>query len=174
MLARTLLLAILTTTSALAGDNVDFEEVPASVRETALRTAPGLDFDAVAVKNDAGRRVYAFEGRGLDNARIIVNVFADGSFDKVEMETEEDALPAAVRATLEKRFPVYEIAFSSALVHSDGAFTYNVFAQAANGAGIEIRFAENGDVISTKDAPSHGVKRPAAEPSPASFTQGPE
>ena len=175
MHAQKLLAAIMMAASpAFAEAGLKIEEIPALVRDTYDRIAPGLSIETVVTKDIAGRRVYAFEGRGNDGARIVVDVLADGSFEKVEMETKSETLPVAVRESIEKKYPVFDIVYAETLVGSDGAFTYRVLGQAADGTGLAIKLAESGKLISAENAIVADAGDTALAPSLTSFTQAQE
>ena len=117
---------MMTASPAIAGKEVAMEEVPTAARETAIRTAPGLDVERIEVEEESGRLVYEFEGRGPDAERIEVDVYADGELEEVEMETAEASLPADVLAAIEKKFDAFRITYAETSVRSNGRFVYEI------------------------------------------------
>ena len=150
---RTFIAAALLATAltpAFAQTPVSMDEVPAAVMETAIETAPGIDFVSVSTEIENGVTVYEFQGVAYDGRRIEVDVLADGSLQEIEMEETEGDLPAAVVATIEDLQPEGIILLVETTVDGDG-FSYEVEVETEQGTLVAYEISETGELLSTDE-----------------------
>lgn len=133
---------------ALAETEVSQADIPEAVAETAMETAPGVTFTKVSTEIEEGRTVYEFQGQSHDGKHIEVDVFDDGTLQEVEMEMDFDELPAAVKLSMNSRFPGFRATYVESSVHSTGVFLYEIEGVTADGAAITVEMAEDGAVSS--------------------------
>ncbi|MCB2112146.1 MAG: PepSY domain-containing protein [Parvularculaceae bacterium] len=147
MRAKPLFAAMTMTLSpAFAGNEIAMEEIPSSVREAAIRTAPGLTFDRVEIELEGGVRVYEFQGVDPEGNRIEIDIMESGELDEIEMEVPVDRMPAAVRDGVFRRFPELEINRVETSVRSTGVFIYEIEGR-FGGEEIAVEVAENGEIL---------------------------
>ena len=134
-------------TALFAADEVAFEDVPEVVMETAISTAPDLDFKKVSVEIEDGVKVYEFEAM-QDGKRIEVDVLEDGTLDEVEMETAYEDVPETVRLALAQAYPDFSPSFIETSVRADGVFVYEFTGTMADGTAKDIEVGEDGAILS--------------------------
>lgn len=153
MLIRfTLMLQILTIPAALAATEIALEEAPPEVLQTAIATAPGVDFLRVTIEAEDGRRVYEFEGRGPSGEHIEIDVYENGDLKEIEMEIAASDLPGAVRASLEEAAPGLEIAYVETSIRMDGVFVYEIEGRMQDGDRLAIDIREDGRILRRESA----------------------
>lgn len=155
MLIRVLLaLHILTIPAAVAATEIALEDAPPEALETAIATAPGVDFLRVTVEEEGGRRVFEFEGRGPSGEHIEIDVFEDGELDEIEMEVDVGDLPAAVRKALDAEAPRLAIDYVETSIRKDGVFVYEIEGRLASGERVAFDIREDGEIINRESASS--------------------
>ncbi len=145
-------LQTLTMSAALAAKDIALEETPPEVLETAISTAPGIDFTRVTVEEENGRRIFEFEGRGSSGEHMEIDVFEDGTLEEIEIEIGESAIPAPVRAALDRAEPGLVIAYVETSIRTDGIFVYEIEGKTAGGDAVSIDIREDGAVLSRERA----------------------
>jgi hypothetical protein len=147
-LTATTATAIIMVPAAFADGEIFFDDVPVQVMETAISTAPDLNFDRVSIETENGVRVYEFEATTHDGKHVEVDVLEDGTLDEVEMETELSDVPASVIKVLQTEKPGFEPSFIEASVRANGVFAYEFSGTTIDGQDIDIEISEDGDVLS--------------------------
>ncbi len=153
MLTRFILgLHILTIPAAYAETEIALEEAPPEVVETAIATAPGVDFFRVTIEQEGGRRIFEFEARGPSGEHIEIDVYDDGELEEIEIEVSEAELPPAVRAALAQSEPGFTIEYVESSIRKDGIFVYEIEGQSANGERIAVDIREDGKVLARESS----------------------
>jgi len=138
--------------AAAAAEEVPLDDVPALVRETAERIAPGLDFYRVNREEEDGRIIYEFEAVGPRGEHMEIDVAEDGALEEIEMQIDSRDIPPAVRAGLVARFPGFVIAYVETSVRPNGVFTYEIEGQTAAGDIISVDIGEDGAILAVESA----------------------
>lgn len=101
--------AIIVSTLALAApalaqeeSKIEMSAVPAAAMEAAQKAAQGVTFETAQIDNDEGTETYELGGKLSSGKHIEVDVLADGKIEEIEEEIDAAALPAEVKATLDK------------------------------------------------------------------------
>lgn len=132
---------------ASANDEVAFDDVPAAVLDTAIRTAPGVTFDRVSIEIEDGVVIYEFEAKDHKGRHIEIDVTETGDLDEIEMEIHREDVPAVVLATLDREAPGFEETYIELSVRNGGAVFVYEFEGAAAGRPANIEIAESGELL---------------------------
>ncbi len=149
---RFLLLAALLPLSvpAFAETEIAMVDVPEKVLDTAIATAPGVDFTKVSTETENGVTIYEFEAKGPDGKHIEIDVREDGSLEEIEMETSLEETPDAVRNALEASQPGFSASYVETSVRGS-AFVYEIEGTTAEGVFAELEISEDGEILSVSD-----------------------
>lgn len=137
--------------AALANTDVAFDDVPQSVLDTALNTAPGVQFDRVSIEIENGVSIYEFEGEDHNGRHIEIDVTEDGVLEEIEMEIAMSDVPATVLATLEREAPGFRADYVELSVREGGALFIYEFEGAVGGERVSLEIAESGALVSHSD-----------------------
>jgi hypothetical protein len=151
MLLTTLVSQIIMISAANAEKEIRLEEIPAKVRERAVETAPGVDFDRITIETEDGVRVFEFEATGPDGEHIEIDVREDGVLEEIELEKTPAELPAAVVDALNAAHPGADISYVEASIRADGVFIYEIEGRTPSGDRFAIDIREDGRVLSEED-----------------------
>ena len=148
--ALVLIAASLASAHAAAETEVSFDAVPEAVMETAVNTAPGVEFTRVQTELEDGVEIYEFQATDHNGKHIEIDVRADGTLEEIEMEIALDDAPAAVLATLDREAPGFIPSYIEMSVREGGALVYE-FEGDLNGETVNIEIAENGALLVFSD-----------------------
>lgn len=130
---------------------IAMEDVPEIVLDTALNTAPGVDFDRVSIEVDDGVTIYEFEAKDHNGCHIEIDVTEDGQLEEIEMEIAMENVPPAVAATLEREAPRFRAAYIELSIRDGGGVYVYEFEGDIDGAAVDIEIAENGVLLVLSD-----------------------
>lgn len=130
---------------------IAMEDVPDIVLETAMITAPGVDFDRVSIEIENGVAIYEFEAKDHNGCHIEIDVTEDGQLEEIEMEIAMADVPPAVAATLEREAPGFRAAYIELSVRDGGGVYVYEFEGDVDGAAVDIEIAENGELLVLSD-----------------------
>lgn len=148
--ALILIAASLASAHAAAETEVAFNDVPEAVRETAISTAPGVEFTPVQTEIEDGVQIYEFQATDHNGRHIEIDVRADGTLEEIEMEVALDDTPAAVLSTLDREAPGFIPSYIEMSVRDGGALVYE-FDGELNGEAMSIEIAEGGELLVMSD-----------------------
>ena len=138
--------ASLVATAAAADGDIALEDAPASVKEAALRAAPGVELVSVSVETENGVSVYEFEARGKDGALVEIDVREDGTVEEVETLIAMSDVPAPVVAALNEAAPGFAPEEVELSIREGGARVYE-FEGVHEGRDIELEIDEAGTLL---------------------------
>ena len=145
---RILIAALLAATPLHAQDETEMKltDVPEDVVDTAIATAPGVEFDRVSVEVENGVSIYEFESEDHEGKHIEIDVREDGKLEEIEMEISLDETPENVTEVLEETAPGFEPAYIEASTRPDGSTVYE-FEGSIEGGEVDIEIDESGEVL---------------------------
>ncbi len=126
---------------------ISFDDVPPAVMETAIATAPGVDFYRVSIEVENGVSIYEFEAKDYAGRHVEIDVFEDGSLEEIEMETELSEVPDAVMNTLNSAAPGFEPSYIELSVRLGGRDFVYEFEGRLNGVAVDIEIREDGELL---------------------------
>lgn len=147
--ASVALFAISLATSVLA-QPVNMADVPEAVLETALATAPGVDFHSVSIERANGLDIYEFEAEDYRGRHIEVDVRADGSLEEIEMEIGEAEVPSTVMNALSNELPGFAIGYIEVSIRANGIHVYEFEGRDRSGRRMDIEIGEDGRILATE------------------------
>ncbi|MCP4381747.1 MAG: hypothetical protein GY798_10100 [Hyphomicrobiales bacterium] len=140
--------ASLVTAGAYADDKeISMSDVPETVLDAAKAAVEGATFTKVELGDDEGEDKYGFEGTLADGTVVAVDVLEEGEVIEVEHHTTIDALPAPVKAALDKYAPDMKAEEVERLVDDDRAVVYEIEGTDASGAPIDIEISWDGSEV---------------------------
>ena len=132
--------------SAEEQEAMNMDDVPAEVMQTALETAPGIEFYKVSMEIENGVTIYEFEGTSFEGRHIEIDVRADGSLEEIELHTLIEEVPAAVLDKLAEAAPNMEPIYIEMSIR-DGLLVYEFECASVDGDIIDVEIDEDGQVL---------------------------
>ncbi|PQA85738.1 PepSY-like domain-containing protein [Hyphococcus luteus] len=133
------------------GTEIAMEDVPDLVLDTAMNTAPGVDFDRVSIEVENGVAIYEFEAKDHNGCHIEIDVTEDGRLEEIEMEVSMEDVPEAVATTLQREAPGFRADYIELSVRDGGGVYVYEFEGDVDGAAVDIEIAENGELLVLSD-----------------------
>ena len=133
--------------------SIAMDDAPEAAMAAAQENAMGVEFDNVQIDTDGGAETYEFSGTKDDGMMLEVDVLADGTVEEIEEEVAIDAVPEAVRATLDAEVPGMEPSFVEKSTREDGAQIVYEFEGTHDGQEVDVEVNEDGsNFVRNEDA----------------------
>ncbi len=150
-------LALTASLFAVAADaagetEISFEDVPRAVMDTAVATAPGVEFVKVSTEAENGATIYEFEATAFDGKHIEVDVREDGALAEVEIEMDMDEVPDEVVEALRAAYPDFRESSIEASIRGDWSTVYEIEGETREGAAVALEISEDGEILNVADA----------------------
>lgn len=149
--------AIIVSTLALAAPamaqeetRVELSAVPAAAMQAAQKAAQGVTFETATMDNDEGTETYELGGKLSSGKAIEVDVLADGTIEEVEEEIDAAALPAEVKATLDKELAGFAPEMIEKSTRPEGKVVYE-FEGKMDGKDIDAEIDADGQNFKKND-----------------------
>ena len=124
---------------------VKLAELPPSVLATARERFPGAEMLKAEKENEDGKTVFeitlVFKGQRLE-----AEFDPSGEYLEMEVSIELSKLPTAVKNALEERYPKATYRHAAMVTNKDGAVSYEVIVQTADGKRGEIVIGPDGRI----------------------------
>ncbi len=130
---------------------ISFDAVPANVMDTALTTAPGVEFEKVSTEEENGATIYEFEATTFEGKHVEVDVREDGTLMEIEMEMDFDEVPDAVVETLLAAYPDFAETYVEASIRGDWSTVYEIEGDTRDGERVAVEISEVGEIITVSD-----------------------
>ena len=144
-------LGIVVALADVRADEVDIpiEKVPKAVMDTVKARFPGAEMKAAAKEEAEGKTSYevslVHKGKKID-----VVAQPDGTIVAVETVIKASDLPAAVKKTLEAKYPKAEYKTIETL-EEGGKLSYEILLETANDDDIEVILDRDGKILKTEE-----------------------
>lgn len=129
---------------------MELSAVPAAAMEAAQKAAPGVTFESVSMDDDEGTDTYELVGKLASGKTVEVDVLADGTIEEVEEEIDAAALPAEVKATLDKELAGFAPEMIEKSTRPEGKVVYE-FEGKMDGKDIDAEIDADGQNFKKND-----------------------
>ncbi|KGJ03008.1 PepSY domain-containing protein [Paracoccus sphaerophysae] len=129
---------------------MELSAVPAAAMEAAQKAAPGVTFESVSMDDDEGTDTYELVGKLASGKTVEVDVLADGTIEEVEEEIDAAAVPAEVKATLDKELAGFAPTMVEKSTRPQGKIVYE-FEGSFEGKEIDAEIDADGSNFTRHD-----------------------
>ncbi|MCP4328373.1 MAG: hypothetical protein GY791_08055 [Alphaproteobacteria bacterium] len=130
-----------------AEKEMSLSDVPETVMDAAHDASEGVTFDSVLVEDIGDGLKYGLSGTRADGSKVGIDVDDEGEVIEFEEHLTMDAVPAVVKATLDKYLPGMNVTEIERAVKDDSSVIYEFEGTDADGVEVDVDVTWDGSEI---------------------------